>query len=83
MTAADITSTYPGVLGEENVILTLSDGETFVSKLGKPLFCQITSAEDMGAETNSVSYTISGNTITMYADGVSNKLTAVTVKGYL
>ncbi len=83
MTAATVTSRYPGVLAEEHVNITLSDGETFVSKLGKPLFIQITSAEDMTNETNSVSYSVCGRTITMYADGVTDKLTTLTVRGYL
>ncbi len=83
MTAADVTNRFDGVLAVEHVILEVTDGETFTSKLSKPLLCQITSSEDMGAETNSASYTISGQTITIYADGVSNKSMAVTVYGRL
>ena len=82
MTAATITTSFDRVpLVEENVILTVTDGETYVSALGTPLLCQITSAEDMGSETNSTSYSISGRTITFYADGVTDKLIAVTIKG--
>ena len=84
MTAATVTTRIDGpVLAEENVILTVSDGETFVSKLSKPLVVQITSSEDMASETNSASYSISGRTITIYADGVSDKLMALTIKGRL
>ena len=84
MTAADVATKFDSVpLVEENVILTVTDGETYTSRLGNPLLVQITSAEDMGAETNSASYSISGRTITIYADGVSDKLMALTIKGRL
>jgi len=83
MTAATVTTRFEGLLAEEKVILTVTDGETYVSKLGAPQFVQITSAEDMGAETNSASYSISGRTITIYADGVSDKLMALTISGKL
>lgn len=83
MTAATVTSRFPHKQAEERVVLTVSDGETFVSKLSKPEMCHITSAEDMGSETNSASYTISGRTITIYADGVTDKLMAITVYGKL
>lgn len=84
MTAATITTSFDSVpMAEEHVILTLTDGETYTSKLSNPLICQVTSAEDMGAETNSVSYSISGRVITFYADGVTDKLTAVSIKGRL
>ena len=83
MTAATVTTRFEGHLAEENVNLTVTDGETFVSALSKPLFCHITSSEDMGSETNSASYSISGRTITIYADGVTDKLMAVTVRGRL
>jgi len=83
MAAATVTTRFEGLLAEENVILTVSDGETFTSKLSNPQIVQITSAEDMGAETNSASYSISGRVITIYADGVTDKLMAVTVKGKL
>lgn len=83
MAAATITETFTEHLAEENVILTVSDGETYVSKLSEPKLVQITSAEDMGSETNSASYSISGRTITIYADGVTDKKMALTVKGRL
>lgn len=83
MTAATVTTRTSGVQASEHVILTVTDGETFVSKLSSPVLCQITSAEDMGSETNSASYSISGRTITIYADGVTDKKMAVSVYGKL
>lgn len=83
MAAATVTNRFPETLAAEHVELTVSDGETFVSKLSKPLLVQITSSEDMGVETNSASYSISGRTITIYADGVVDKKMAVSVYGRL
>lgn len=83
MAAATVTTRLRDpVLEEENVILTVTDGETYVTDMSDPLIVQITSAEDMGSETNSASYSISGRTITIYADGVTDKLMALTIKGY-
>ena len=81
MTAATVTSRFEHVMAEEHVNVTLTDGETFVSKLSVPEFCHITEAEDMTTETHSVSYTISGRTITVYADGVTDKLMTISVFG--
>ena len=82
MAAATVTTRYDSIpKSTQHVRLTASDGETFVSSLGTPEFCQITSAEDMAAETNSWSYSISGRTITLYADGVTDKLIALSVYG--
>ena len=83
MTAATVTSEFPHKQAEERVVLTATDGETFVSKLSTVEMVQMTSAEDMGSETNSWSYTISGRTVTMYADGVTDKLVALTLYGKL
>lgn len=83
MAAATVTTRLRDpVLEEENVILTVTDGETYVTDMSDPLIVQITSSEDMGSETNSASYSISGRTITIYADGVTDKLMALTIKGY-
>lgn len=83
MTAATVTTRLDKLnYREEHVVLTLTDGETFESAFGTVIGCQITHAEDMGAETNSASYSVSGNTITFYADGVTDKKTFVTVYGY-
>ena len=82
MTAATVTQSFDSVImAEENVILTVTDGETYTSKLSNPELVQITCAEDMASETNSPSYTISGRTITIYADGVTDKKMALTIKG--
>lgn len=81
MTAATVTSRFEYVMAEEHVNLTISDGETFVSHLSNPEFCHATAAEDMGAETHAISYTISGSTITFYCDGVTDKLYTVSVFG--
>jgi len=84
MTAATVTTRFDGpIMAEENVNLTVSDGETFVSKLSKPEFCQITFAEDIATASIPISYTISGRTVTIYADSVTDKLMTVTVKGRL
>ena len=83
MTAATVTSRFNHKQAEERVVLTVSDGETFVSKLSTVEMCMITCAEDMGAETNSPSYTIIGRTVTIYADGVTDKKMAVTCYGKL
>ena len=83
MTAATVTTRFPHKQAEEHVVLTITDAYTYVSKLSKPEMCQITEAEDMGAETNSTSYSISGRTITFYADGVSAKKIALIVYGKL
>lgn len=83
MAAATVTTRPDKLrLAQEHVVLTLSDGETFESSLGTVIGCHITHAEDMGAETNSPSYSVSGSTITFYADGVTDKKTFVTVYGY-
>jgi len=82
MTAATVTTEYDSVpKAVEHVILTVSDGETFVSRLSNPEFCHITPAEDMGTATASPSYTISSNTVTIYADATTDKLMAVSVYG--
>jgi hypothetical protein len=83
MTAATVTKRFEGVPAEENVELTVTDGETFVTKLSSIWGVQITSSEDMGSETNSASYSVSGRTITIYADGVTDKKMFLTIKGAL
>lgn len=85
MTAATVTTADPGaVYAEENVVLTVSDGETYTSKLGKPIIAQLTWLEAVTLSTLSqaTSCTISGSTITIDADGVTDKKAALTVKGY-
>ena len=83
MTAATVTTRFPHKQAEEHLVLTITDGYTHSSVLSKPEMCQITEAQDMGSETNSTSYSISGRTITFYADGVSAKKISVIVYGKL
>ena len=84
MTAATVSTRLNGpVMAEEKVILTVSDGETFVSSLSKPEMCQLTFAEDIATASIPISYSISGRTITIYADGVTDKKMALTVSGRL
>jgi len=84
MTAATITTgPFNELLHEEKVELTVTDGETYTTDMSSPKFVQITSSEDMGSETNSASYSISGKVITIYADGVTDKKMALTISGYL
>ena len=83
MAAATVTKRHRGpVYDVEHVTLTASDGETYVTDMSSPQVVQITSSEDMGAETNSWSYSKSGQTITLYADGVTDKLVDLTIYGY-
>lgn len=83
MTAATVTTRYRGIPFEiEHVTLTATDGETYVTDMSSPQVVQITSSEDMGSETNSWSYSKSGRTITLYADGVTDKLVDLTIYGY-
>jgi len=82
MTAVTETTTFDRIpMAMYHKVLTITDGYTYVSDLGKPVGCHITSAEDMGNETNSVSYALSGRTFTFHADGVSSKKIFITVYG--
>lgn len=88
MTAATVTTRLRGpALAEENVVITVSDGETYVSELSTPLFCQLTWQETtvFGSSTQNDpgSCTISGRTITIVATSISDKKAALTIKGYL
>lgn len=80
MTAATITASYREHLAEELVLLTVTDGETYVSKLSKPLAAFATTQADNDGEVNC---TISGRTITINAAGMTDVLIALLVKGHL
>ncbi len=86
MTAATITTKDPGVIyDEENVVLTVSDGETYTTQMSNPITCQLTwleSTEFSSIADNDVSCTISTRTITIAATGVSDKKAALCIKGY-
>ena len=88
MTAATVTTRLRGpAMAEENVVITVSDGETYTSELGTPIFAYLrwleaTTFSSVG--TNDIgSCTISGRTITIAATGVTDKQAALCVKGYL
>jgi hypothetical protein len=89
MTAATITTADPGVkYDEENVVLTVTDGETYISKMSKPITCQLTWLETTtltsASPAQSVTSTaISGRTITVAATGVTDKKAALCIKGYM
>ena len=88
MTAATITTKLRGpAMAEENVVITVSDGETYTSELSSPQFCQLTWQEGVTfssiADSDVGSCTISGRTITIAATGVTDKKAALTIKGYL
>jgi len=83
MTAATVTKYFETHNpNEESVQLTCTDGETYTTRKIKFIdTVTITSSEDMGAETNSFSYSKSGRVITFYADGVTDKKIDVIIKG--
>jgi len=80
MAAATIVEKFQGVLAEEVVTLTCSDGETYVSSLSKPLVAFATANADNDGEINCV---ISGRTITINAAGMTDVLIALLIKGRL
>ena len=80
MTAATVTTRYEGALAYEHVDLTVTDGETFVSKLGTVYQVFLTTAADNDGEVN---YTKSGRTITINAAGMTDVLISVMVVGRL
>lgn len=82
MADATVTSRFEGVLAEENVILTVSDGETFTTKLSSIALVQCT-YNDNDASTNAITYTVSGRVVTFHVASLSDKKIAVTIKGRL
>jgi hypothetical protein len=80
MTAATVTTRFEGAKAHEYVNLTVTDGETFVSKLGTPEQAYATAQEDDDGEINC---TISGRTITINAAGMTDVLIALHVVGKL
>ena len=60
--------------------LTVTDGETFVSKLGTVYQVFLTAAADDDGELNA---TISGRTVTINAAGMTDVLVSVMVVGRL
>lgn len=85
MTAADVTYDYNQTkLEEENVVITVSDGETYTARrLSSPLIAQATWAEDMGTTSYQLDVVLSSRTATFHCTGVTDKKAFVTLKGYL
>ena len=84
MAAATVTTKPKQPLASDDVVLTLTAGETYISKLSKPIIVQCTPLENIGTATPMYA-TISGRTITFdCASGKpTDKLYAVSVKGNL
>jgi len=80
MAAATVTEVLEGVSAEENVVLTVTDGETYTSKLSSIVGVQATGQEDVDAHLNC---TISGRTITINYAGQTDKKVFLTIKGRL
>lgn len=67
---------------KEVVILTFTDGETYVSrKFATVVAVQATLTEDTGSLTYPVSCAISGGTVTMHCEGVTDKLVCLVLYG--
>jgi hypothetical protein len=81
MADATILNALAGpVLAEECVLLEVTDGETYNSRLSTPLFALATANVDDDGEINC---TISGRVVTINAAGMTDKKIALLVKGYL
>lgn len=83
MTAATITNSIEvNDPIKEVVVLTFSDGETYISrKFATLLGVQVTLMEDSGTLTYPISCDISGATVTLNCEGVSDLLVCVTLYG--
>ena len=82
MAAATITTSPEGKLEEDNVVLTVSDGETYITRLSEIILAHATWNEDMGNGT-AASLAYSGTTVTVHAAGVVDKKLALCIKGNL
>lgn len=79
MTAATITSKIGGKLAEDNALLTLTSGETYVTKLSSVEGVHVTINE---AGTANVYCAVSGRTITITTlPALTDKKMYVTVRG--
>ena len=83
MTAATITTVISmNDPGKEVVVLTFTDGETYVcKKFGSIVAAQATLNEDTGALTYPVSLAISAETVTIHCEGVTDKKVCLTLYG--
>ncbi len=84
MTEATITSVITvNDPVKEVVVLTFTDGETYISKkFGSVKSVQATLNEDTGALSFPVSCAISGGTVTLHCDGVTDKKVCLTLYGH-
>jgi len=79
MADATVSKKYEGIQAEENLLLFVDEGVTYVSKLGAPKIVQMTNAAEVAsAETGTywnvyvdpwLNCTISGRTITFHTSG--------------
>lgn len=91
MAAATITERMDGgVLAHDVALLTVSDGETYVSKLSNPIGATLTEAETTAANAGSavnLDYELSGRTFTIRykvaGSAVSDKKVLIDVWGRL
>jgi hypothetical protein len=80
MTAVTLTTRFDGVPAHDMVILELSDGETYKSKLSRVFGAHVKSADDTDGYLN---YTVSGNTITVNYAGATDKVVYIDCVGQL
>ena len=80
MTAATVTTKFEGHLATECVLLEVTDGETYTSRLSKPLAAFATAQVDDDGE---IWCSISGRTITIGAAGMTDKAIALYIVGRL
>lgn len=67
---------------KEVVVITVTDGETYISKkFGSVTASQGTWNEDMGTMTYPASCAISGGTVTVHCEGVTSKKLCLTLYG--
>lgn len=80
MAAATILNSYDMTLAQDPVILEVTDGETYVSKLSAVEFAIATANVDDDGEINCV---CSGRTVTINASGMTDKKIALVCYGRL
>ncbi len=77
------TLKYEDYMAEENLILTVSEGETYTSKLSEVFSVQARYAEDIDGYINATLSTSDDRTITFNVTGGTDKKVYVTIKGRL
>lgn len=80
MAAATVTKAPEGVLASEHVQLTVSNAETYVSKLSKVEIVQATGNEDVDAHLNAV-ISADNRTITLNYAGQTDKKVSLSMFG--